>query len=283
MRSAVTHVTAIICLSAFSGFFGGSLTIAAQPEAVTFSVGDAFVHADLVRPPGSGPFPAVVWNHGGVNPRPGVVNYPVSAELGELFASNGYVLLLPHRRGYGRSPRYELAEQFTAERRIDERNRIQIELMDAYMNDIGVAIEYLRRLPFVDSSQIVVAGCSFGGSLSLFAAERNWPIRAVVNFAGAAVSWKQSAELRERMLGAARGARVPVLLVQAENDHDLDPTHAVARQLTQSKKPHKVALFPPHGSNAREGHNFCETGGKVWEREVVSFLNATARQSPLVK
>ena len=112
----------------------------------------------------------------------------------------------------------------------------------------------------------------------MFAAETNWPIRAVVNFAGAAVSWKQSGELRERMIKSARGARVPVLLIQAENDHDLDPTRTLAQELTRLNKPHKVALFPPHGSNPREGHNFCETGSKVWEKEVMSFLRSTGKQ-----
>jgi dienelactone hydrolase len=115
--------------------------------------------------------------------------------------------------------------------------------------------------PFVDSDRIAIAGCSFGGSLALFSAERTLSIRAVVNFAGAAVSWKQSADLRERMLAAARRARVSILLVQAENDYDLGPTHAAAQQLAQANKPHKVALFPAHGSTTREGHNFCDSGG----------------------
>lgn len=251
--------------------------LGATPEAVTFSVGDVSVHADLSKPPGNGPFPAVLWNHGGVNPRPGVTNYSLSSELGELFTKHGYVFLLPHRRGYGRSPRFEAAEQFTAEKRVEERNRVQLDLMQAYANDVAAAVEYLRRLPFVDTKRIAVTGCSFGGSLALFAADQDLPIRAVVNFAGAAVSWKQSADLRERMLAAARGARVPVMLVQAENDYDLTPTRAVAQQLSEAKKRHVIALFPPHGSTAREGHNFCETGGSVWENDVISFLKSTMK------
>ncbi len=277
MRTAMSFVTAIA--------FGGYLAVFAlvgvaagvQPDQITFSVDGSAVHADLTKPSGAGPFPAVLWNHGGVNPRPGVTDYSLSSSLGELFSSHGYVLLLPHRRGYGRSIRYELAEQFTTEKRTEERNRIQLELMDAHMNDMTAAVEYLRRLPFVDGKRIIIAGCSFGGSLALFAAERNLPIRAVVNFAGAAVSWKQSAELRDRMLTAARGARVPVLLVQAENDYDLEPTRAVAQQLARAQKSHKVAFFPAHGSTAREGHNFCETGGTIWQNEVISFMNGTIR------
>jgi len=261
----------------FGGTAAAHSAADAPPEAVTFSSADTAVHADLSKPPGDGPFPAVLWNHGGANPRPGITSYSLSSELGRLFSSNGYVFLVPHRRGYGRSPRYELAERFRAEKNVEERNRVQLELMQAYTNDVAAAVEYLRRLPFVDPRRIAVAGCSFGGSLALFAAEQDLPIRAAVNFAGAAVSWRQSADLRERMLAAARRARVPILLIQAENDYDLNPTHALAQQLAESKKPHQVALFPPHGASAREGHNFCETGGPVWESRVMSFLNSTLK------
>ena len=245
------------------------------PNTVALSVADVTVQADLIKPPGPGPFPAVLWNHGGVNPRPGVSDYEVSSVLGELFSRNGYVLLLPHRRGYGRSPRFALAEQFVGEKIAEERNRIQLALMDAYADEITAAVAYLGRQSFVDPKRIVVAGCSFGGSLAMFAGERNLPIRAVINFAGGAVSWKQAPDLRERMLTAARRANVPVLLVQAENDHDLDPTRALARELSLSKKPHQVLMFPAHGTTAREGHNFCETGGAVWQSGVMSFLSAT--------
>jgi len=31
------------------------------------------------------------------------------------------------------------------------------------------------------------------------------------------------------------------MLVQAENDYDVDPTHAVGQQLADAKKPHTVA------------------------------------------
>jgi len=51
-------------------------------------------------------------------------------------------------------------------------------------------------------SRIAVAGHSFGGQLTLLAAERDPTIRAAVSFAGAAGSWQRSAELRDRLLAA---------------------------------------------------------------------------------
>jgi len=255
----------------------GDLSIAVEPEAVTFPVDDIVLHGDLVRPEGGGRFPAVVWNHGGGNPAPGESRYAASAVLGELFSSRGYVLFIPHRRGYGRSPRYPLVDQFRAEKQVEARNRAQLELMDVHMRDVIGAIQYLETLSSVDRNRIAVAGWSYGGSLTVFAAELNLPVRAAVNFAGGALSWKQSADLRERMLRSARGARVPICLVQAENDYDLNPSRALAQELERAKKPYQLKIFPAHGSTAREGHEFAITGRKIWENEVFSFLD-TAMQ-----
>src|SRR5438094_4890809 len=81
------------------------LSIAAEPEAVTFPIDDIVLHGDLAKPDGGGPFPAALWNHGGANPAPGSNRYTPSSVLGKVFSSRGYVLFIPHRRGYGRSPR----------------------------------------------------------------------------------------------------------------------------------------------------------------------------------
>lgn len=268
MKRAISSVLVV----AVAATLGVGATIATEPQAVTFSGDGIVLHADLFKPDGTGPFPAVLWNHGGSNPRPGSSSYSESPVLGELFARQGFVLLIPHRRGYGRSPRDPLVDQFIAEKRIDERNRVQLELMDVHMRDMKGAIHYLEKLSFVDAPKIAVAGCSFGGSLTVFAAEGNLPLRAAVNFAGGAVSWKQSPELRERMLTSVRAAKVPILLVQAENDYDLNPSRALAQELERAKKPYQITIFPPHGSTAREGHSFCVSGGKIWEGEVFSFL-----------
>lgn len=255
-----------------------NISIAAEPEALTFPVDEFMLHGDLAKPDGGGPFPAVIWNHGGSNPAPGLNQYAASSVLGELFSGHGYVLFIPHRRGYGRSPRHALVDQFRAEKQIEVRNRVQLELMDIHMRDVIGAIQYVEKLPFVDRNRIAVAGCSYGGSLTVFASERNLPIRAAVNFAGGALSWKQSPDLRERMLRSVRAARVPIYLIQAENDYDLNPSRALAQELEQAKKPHQLKIFPAHGSSAREGHNFCVSGGKVWESEVFSFLNRTTQR-----
>jgi dienelactone hydrolase len=269
MKGAISSVVIRVFAAAVGiGTCAIGLSIAAEPEPVTFPVDDIVLHGDLSKPDGGGAFPAVLWSHGGGGPRPGLASV-----LGELFTSRGYVLLIPHRRGYGRSPRHPLVDQFRAEKDVDVRNRVQLELMDIHMRDVTGAVQYLEKLPFVDRNRIGVAGCSFGGSLTVFAAERNLPIRAAVNFAGAALSWKQSPDLRQRMLSSVRAAKVPIFFIQAENDFDLDPSRVLSKEMERLMKPHQLKIYPAHGSTAREGHGFCTTGGKVWEGEVFSFLD----------
>jgi carboxymethylenebutenolidase len=254
-----------------------SFASAAEPEAVSFSVDDIFLQGDLSRPAGDGPFPAILWNHGGGAPRLGLTQYKVSAVLGEILASQGYVLFIPHRRGYGRSPQYQLTDRFREEKNVEERNRLQLELMDVHMKDVAAAIKHLSTLTFVDTKRIIIAGCSFGGSLTLFSAEQNLPIKAAINFAGAAISWHQSPELRDRMLSAARKAKVPIFLVQAENDYTLEPSHVLAKELSLAGKPHKMKIFPSHGSTTQEDHAFCTTGADIWKSEVLSFIESAAK------
>ena len=110
MKRAISFVlSAVFPVGVALVTFAVNLSIAAEPEAVTFTVDDIVLHGDLSKPDGGGTFPAVLWSHGGGGPRPGLASV-----LGELFTSRGYVLLIPHRRGYGRSPRHPLVDQFRA-------------------------------------------------------------------------------------------------------------------------------------------------------------------------
>ena len=69
----------------------------AEPEEVAFRAEGATLHGFIFRPAGDGPFPAVLYNHGSER-LPGT-----KPQIGAFFASKGYVLFVPHRRGQGRS------------------------------------------------------------------------------------------------------------------------------------------------------------------------------------
>lgn len=242
-------------------------TASGAPEEVTFPSGDLTLHGFIHRPQGSGPFPAILYNHGS-EPRPGP-----KPELARVFTESGYVLFVPHRRGQGRSP----ADGGVLSGGALAVNELQLPGQLA-------ALAHLRSLEYVDKDRIAVAGCSFGGIQTVLMigenADRSLGLRAAVDFAGAAQTWRTSVALQERMRRAVRKATIPVMFVQAKNDYDTAPSYALAGELEKLGKPHKLAIYPPFGTSVREGHGeFCSRGGAaVWAQDVLAFLAAAMRK-----
>jgi carboxymethylenebutenolidase len=80
---------------------------AGRPEPVVIRSRSATLHEMLWRPPGGGPFPAILFNHGSDRTREELQRlgpYERNAgTLGPVFARHGYVFLYLHRRGVGPS------------------------------------------------------------------------------------------------------------------------------------------------------------------------------------
>src|SRR5256712_13928311 len=86
----------------FSALFALLLlpSVLAVAETVTFPSGEITLHGVLYKPEGTGPFPAVIYNHGSA---PGMMSKEAFAALGPVLASHGWVFFGPYRRWEGRS------------------------------------------------------------------------------------------------------------------------------------------------------------------------------------
>lgn len=247
-----------------------------RADTVVVKSGPLTLTAFLWRPQGRGPFPAVLFNHGSY----GSTDFdPKEAEtLGPVFARHGYVFLYLCRQGVGPSrgqgtPAGDVMARAAGEGGQEARNRVQLQLLQNEELNEGLAgLSFLRGLPEVESRRIMVAGHSFGGSLSLFIAERETRVRAAVVFAAAAGSWDQSSELRSRLLAAVRRTRAPVLFVHAANDYSIAPGPALAAEMQRLGKPHGLKIYPAFGRDDRDGHNFHYRNAVAWESEVFAFL-----------
>jgi carboxymethylenebutenolidase len=244
------------------------IAAAAQPEEVKFSSGKLTLNGFLYKPEGNGPFPAILYNHGSER-KPGT-----KPELGKFFSAKGYVFFVPHRLSHGRSPNDSHIDSL-----YDQGARSIVTLHEFHLGDQLAALSYLKQLSYVETSRLAVAGCSYGGIQTVLAvesnAEQNLGLRAAVNFAGAAQSWRASSSLRSRLVRAIRKATIPVMFVQAENDYDLTPSRVLSAELQQLGKPNKLAIFPPHGTTHEEGHGgFCFGATNVWGDQVLSFLES---------
>jgi carboxymethylenebutenolidase len=248
-----------------------------MPALVSFPSGNLTLSGFLHRPAGPGPFPAISWNHGSER-------QPDSAgALGAFYASHGFVLFVPHRRGHGESPgeyfaddlerRARAASSDTAEyrRKIVE---LVIELHVLHLRDTISALDWLGHQRFVDAGRLVMSGVSFGGIQTVLAAEADAGAGAYVPFAPAAMAWDSSPQLRERLLRAVQGAARPMFLLQAENDYSLGPSEVLGAELHHKGEPNRSRIYPPYGETPHSGHGgFACDGTDVWGDDVRAFLD----------
>jgi dipeptidyl aminopeptidase/acylaminoacyl peptidase len=200
-------------------------------------------------------------------------------KLAPLFLKHGYALLYLFRRGQGPSADQGLFMQDVLRR--EEANngpnaRQHLQFLVAttdHLDDVLAALSFLKATPAVDAKRIAIAGHSFGGQLTLLAAERDNTVRAAVTFAAAANSWERSPELREQLRAAVDKATPPIMLIQAANDYSTAPSQALAGELERLHKPYLMKIYPPVGETADDGHNFLYLAIPQWEQDVFGFLD----------
>jgi carboxymethylenebutenolidase len=252
-------------------------------ETVAVKSGAFVLRGLMWRPAGSGPFPAVLFNHGSYSTRdPMPPNEP--AVLGHAFTRHGYALLFLFRQGIGLSAGQgtadgDLMARAAARQGERGRNREQLRLLETEeLNEAAAALALLRRQRGVDPQRIILAGHSFGGSLSLVLAARDRDVRSVVVFAAAAQSWGRSPVLRTRLRSAVGRMSAPAMFVHAANDYSVTPGEELAAEMQRLGKSHLLKVFPAAGRTTREGHNFVFRGVATWEADVFAYLDAHVRR-----
>src|SRR5437016_12095427 len=252
-------------------------------ETVIVPSGARRLKAFLWTPPRTGPFPAVLFNHGsGGADAAHTAGLPITEaaeKLAPLFLKHGYAFLYLFRRGQGLSAdqgsfMQDILQRQEAARGKEARQHLQFVLATTdHLDDVLAALSFLKTVPGIEAKRIAIAGHSFGGQLTLLAAERDNTIRAAVTFAAAADSWERSPELRERLRGAADKATVPIMLIQAANDYSTAPSQELANELERLHRAHLLKIYPAVGQTADDGHNFLYLAIPQWEHDVFGFLD----------
>jgi len=141
------------------------------------------------KPPGDGPFPLLVVNHGstgaGTNPALFIQTFSNPA-FAEMFVKKGYMVAFPQRRGRGKSEGlYD--EGFNVDRNQGYTcdSKQSLPGADRALTDIAAAVEVLRQRPDVAREPILMAGISRGGILSIaYAGMHPREVAGVINFVG---------------------------------------------------------------------------------------------------
>ncbi len=240
------------------------------PREIAFPSGGRELKGYFFTPPGDGPFPCLVCNHGsGIDKDTLDVSRPGAAAV---LMAWGIASFLPHRRGYGNSPGPAWREEVGAAFGSDDYDRQLLARLDSESDDVIAALDCVAALPEVDSRHIGVMGSSFGGTNTLFAASKDARLTCAIDFAGAAMNWDSTPALRAGMIAAAARVTVPLLLIQAANDYSIRPTLELAASLADSPRPVWSRVYPAFGLNAMEGHLLESRGAPVWGEDVHRFL-----------
>jgi carboxymethylenebutenolidase len=240
-------------------------------QRVTFKSADLTLTGFLFKPDGAGPFPTLIWNHGSEKDP---ASKPQFDEVANVFVPAGYVVFAPVRRGHSDSQGPYIQDQLRDAADDAQRLQLQVQLLDQQLDDQLAGLAYARALPFVDPKRLAVAGCSYGGIQTLLAAERGAGYRAAVAISPAALSWPHNPLIRERLIKAARGAKVPVFLIQPPKDASLEPSRVLGAEFRKQKKPFTGTIYPETIPQELQGHCFggIHKGSGVWAPDVLEFL-----------
>ena len=183
------------------------------------------------------------------------------------FLSRGYAVILPMMRGYaGSGGQISVAGcDFARIGREDAR-------------DIQAVIDYMSRLPTIDSSRVIVAGQSFGGWNTLaYGAVAAPNVKGLVEFAaGMATS-----DCGDPDQGMAAGltefgsvSRLPSIWFHGDNDL-LFPPETWRRNYQNYTAAGGQAELVAYGNFGENAHNFLGSGEalKIWTPRVDGFLD----------
>ena len=241
-----------------------------REEVITLSVPerpDLTLETTLFKPPGDGPFPLIIINHG---KSPGDPRFQPRARFlaaGREFVSRGYAVATPMRRGFADSSGREVLRG--------------CDILDngiAQADDVQIALIALSKRPDIDARRVVVMGQSHGGLATVALGARNLPqVAGLVNFSGglrveSCGGWQR--ELEKAMGAYGRKSRAPSLWFYGDNDSyfSVDTWQAMYKSYTDAGG---VARLIDYGKFRDDAHKMfgSNAGLPIWLPPMRDFFH----------
>jgi dienelactone hydrolase len=223
----------------------------------------------LFKPPGDGPFPIVVMNHGKALGSPRAQHRDRFIAVSREFVKRGYAVVIPMRKGFSKSTGdyVDLGCNMAGNGQ-------------AQADDLQSTLEYLVTQSWADKSRILVAGQSYGGLAAMAFGTRNFPgVRGLINFAGGLKMHGGSCEWQSSLVKAFTefGARtaLPSIWFYGENDQHFGPELA-ARMHDAYVQAGGQAKLIAYGAFKKDAHGMSGSrdGVRIWWPETEKFLKA---------
>jgi len=259
--------------SSATGFRETVLQVPLWPEAQP----PALV-ATLYWPPGEGPFPLLVLNHGSpanAAARSRMGRYRVLSRIG-YFVERGFAVIVPMRRGYGATGG-DWAERYGSCENAD-----YIRAGQEAAADVLATLRYAQSLPAIDPARVILAGQSAGGFAVLAAASfRPAGVQAVLNFSGGRGGNPLTRpgepcapeRMAEAMRHFGRTTRIPSLWQYADNDRFFAQQH-VKSWFAAHRGTGSPSTLVMHPSLGEDGHRLFSSaaGMPLWADALEAFL-----------
>ena len=247
-------------------------------STVFYQSGSLRIEAYVYRPSGSGPFPVVIYSHG--SRRGHEREERPMAFVGQMLASEGYLVLVPERRGYGKSDGPTFDEQVGT-----DVGPKMVARLAAEADDVVAAMTYAATIDGADMHPRGLIGFSQGGSVSIRVASLRPDVSALVDQAGGSLTWPRSPDLRRALTEWAKGIKIPILCMDALNDATTDAVKAVCDAARRAGTETQTTIYPAfkpasNPGNIAPGHLIFAPGDgvAVWRKDVIDFLAAHVRR-----
>jgi dienelactone hydrolase len=238
---------------------------------VYYKSGRLNIEAYLYKPlKGEAPFPLVIYNHGS---RAGNEQAEIPfTYVANVLVAEGYAVLVPERRGYGKSDGATYTEEVGS-----DRGDVMVRRFEEESDDVLAALDYLKTLSFVDPKRMAIMGWSHGGVATILTASRSHAFVAMIDQAGGALTWNNSPALRQKLTSAARNINIPSMCMDAENDATTEAAKTVCNAIRVDSSEKKTIIYPPFTPSKptehAPGHNiFSAAGMSIWQNDMLSFL-----------
>lgn len=240
-------------------------------------LGTLSLETTVYKPPGEGPFPLVIINHGKANGPPGLQPRYQPVWAARYFLERNYVVFVPMRSGFSNSSGSYIGGGCN----IESNGLIQAE-------DVATTLAYAHSQPYVDNSRSLIVGQSHGGwtTLAYGAINSDASVKGLVNFAGG-LKQEQCSGWRGALAKAVgeygQRTKLPSIWLYGDNDSYFSPD--VYTDMFESyRRGNPDAELIAYGTFGSDSHALFSSkdGRMIWEPYLEKFLGKVGLPTEVV-
>ncbi|MEP6503522.1 MAG: dipeptidyl aminopeptidase [Betaproteobacteria bacterium] len=293
--NAPSRLRSLIAAFAFvAAFAAASLPAAAAtlPVAATVTLPVREASGDVAQmvtqfflPPGTGPFPVVLFSHGRAPGESGRAELSQGVSRAQLryWLAKGVAVVSPIRPGYGASTGGDVEQSGV---RHDQFGRCTSKpdyrkTAEAATLTVPVTLDWLKTQPWADANHVLLVGQSVGGLTTVAAGARPLPgVVGYINFAGGSGGSPERSpgascdpdQLTQLYAGWGRTTTLPNLWVYAANDQYWGPDEPRAWHAAFARGGSPSTFVQAPAVADGDGHGLSRHAEALWSDALDAFI-----------